>query len=51
MPQMLDFKEELKKYKPVLGVDDVESVVSNGDLKDIMDLLDYVTKKISAAKE
>jgi len=47
---MIDFKEEINKYKPVLSVDDVESVV-NDEVKDMMDLLQYLTKQIKNAKE
>ena len=42
---MIDFKDEINKYKPVLSVDDVESVV-NDEVKDIMDLLQYISKQI-----
>ena len=47
---MIDFKEEINKYKPVLSVDDVESVV-NDEVRDMMDLLQYITKQIKEAKE
>lgn len=36
---MIDFKEEIKKYKPILNVDDVQS-----ELKDTMDLLEQMSK-------
>ena len=42
---MIDFKDEINKYKPVLSVDEVESVV-NDEVKDIMDLLHHITKQI-----
>jgi hypothetical protein len=41
----MDFKTELSKYKPVLSVDDVETVV-NDEIKDMMDLLQYITKQV-----
>ena len=47
---MIDFKDEVSKYKPVLSVDDVASVV-NDEVKDMMDLLQYVTKQIKEVKE
>ncbi|MCL2422107.1 MAG: hypothetical protein FWD03_09645 [Defluviitaleaceae bacterium] len=47
---MIDFKEEVSKYKPVLSVDDVASVV-NDEIRDIMDLLQHVTKQQKEAKE
>lgn len=36
---MIDFKEEIKKYKPILNVDDVQS-----ELKDTIDLLEQMSK-------
>ena len=42
---MIDFKEEINKYKPVLSVEEVEGVV-NDEVKDMMDLLQYITKQI-----
>lgn len=47
---MIDFKEEISKYKPVLSVDDIESVV-NDEVRDMMDLLQYITKQMKEAKE
>jgi len=36
---MLDFEEELKKFKPSLEVEDIESAVYQEDLSDMTDLL------------
>ena len=47
---MIDFKEEINKYKPVLSVDDVENVI-NDEVKDMMDLLQYLSKQMKEAKE
>ena len=44
---MIDFKEEINKYKPVLSVDEVESVV-NDEVRDMMDLLQYITQQMKA---
>ena len=43
---MINFKEELSKYKPVRNVDDVEDAIRD-EIVDIMDLLQYIsaTKK------
>ena len=41
---MIDFKEELAKYKPIRTVDDVESAVKD-EVQDIMDLLQYISGK------
>jgi hypothetical protein len=36
---MLDYDEELKKFKPSLDVENVEDAIKNQDLTDIVDLL------------
>ena len=36
---MLDFEEELKKFKPSLEVEDIEDAVYQEDLSDMTDLL------------
>ena len=39
---MLNFKEELAKYKPILSVDEVEDATRD-EIQDIMDLLQYIS--------
>ncbi|GHU53171.1 hypothetical protein AGMMS49975_10550 [Clostridia bacterium] len=39
---MLDFKEELSKYKPVLEVAEIEQSLQGDDMKDVMDLLNHL---------
>ena len=36
---MLDYEEELKKFKPSLEVDDIEEAVYPEDLSDMTDIL------------
>ena len=48
---MIVFKDEIQKYKPVPGMDDVESAIESDEIKDVMDLLQYITKKITDDKE
>lgn len=36
---MLDYQEELKKFKPSLEVEDIEDAVYQEDLSDMTDLL------------
>lgn len=43
----MDFKEELKKYKPVMGMEDVEKSIKSDEVKDVMDLLQYISTKIT----
>ena len=43
---MINFKEEISKYKPIRPVDDVEAAVKD-EILDIMDLLQYISGKTS----
>ena len=40
---MIDFEEELKKFKPCLDVEEVESAVYSQDLTDVIDILKEIT--------
>lgn len=42
---MLNFEEELKKYKPSLEVEDIEKAVYEEDLTDMTDILREVLDK------
>jgi len=44
---MIDFKDEISKYKPVRTVDEVEEGIKD-EIQDIMDLLQYISGKASA---
>jgi hypothetical protein len=49
---MIDFREEINKYMPVLEMEGVGEAANNEELKDVMDLLQRVTDQlISNAKE
>lgn len=39
---MLDFEEELKKFKPSLELEDIEDAVYQEDLSDVTDFLKQV---------
>ena len=43
---MIDFKEEINKYKPVRTVDEVEEGIQD-EVQDILDLLQYISGKTS----
>ena len=43
---MLDFEEELKKFRPSPEIDQVEDNVSKNNLADVTDLLDEMLKEI-----
>ena len=42
---MLDFEEELKKFKPSLEVEDIEEAVYKEDLTDVKDILKQVIEE------
>ena len=42
---MLNYEEEIKKFKPSLGVEDIEEAVYQEDLSDMTDLLREVMDK------
>ena len=44
---MIDFKEEISKYKPARTVEEVDSAVRN-EILDIMDLLQYISGRTSS---
>ena len=44
---MLNFEEELKKYNPVLTLEEVEDNSKNDEVKDVLDLLNYIIENIS----
>ena len=48
---MIDFKEEISKYKPIIGMDDVEKAVQSDEIRDVMDLLQYITRQIATERE
>lgn len=41
---MLNFEEELKKFKPSLEVEDIEQAVYQEDLEDLTDILRELTE-------
>ena len=47
---MIDFKEEINKYKPIRTVEDVEEAVRD-EITDIMDLLQYISNKPTQTSE
>ena len=43
---MLDFEEELKKFHPILEIDQVDENVYSNNLADVTDLIDEMLKEI-----
>lgn len=47
---MINYEEELKKFKPCLDVDGVENAIYERDLTDIVDILQEMMKSEEGAK-
>lgn len=43
---MIDFKEELKKYTPILEIEGVETAIESDEIQDMEDLLQSLYKTI-----
>ena len=48
---MIDFEEELKKFKPSLEVDEAEEVIYKNDLRDVTDILEDMMKEIKNSQQ
>ena len=42
---MINFKDEIKKYGQILELNDIEDSIHSTDMKDIMDMLDYLVRE------
>lgn len=42
--QVINFKEELSKYQPVLEVDQIEDAIHSGEVQDILDILQHISE-------
>lgn len=47
--QMINFEEELKKFKPSLEIDQAEEAIYKNDLRDVTDILEDMMKELKAA--
>ncbi len=43
---MIDFEEELKRFKPSLEVEQAEETIYKNDLRDVTDLLEDMMKEM-----
>ena len=48
---MFSYKDELKKYEPVMLIDEVEESINNGDFRDIFELMQYVVNSSKNNKQ
>lgn len=40
---MLDFKEELAKFEPILEIDDIEDAIHSSELQDVLDIMQHIS--------
>ena len=43
---MINFDEELKKYKPSLEVDQAEEAIQRNDLRDVIDFVEEMMQEV-----
>lgn len=43
---MINFKQEVEKYKPILEVEQIEEEIKKDEIHDIIDLLEDILKNI-----
>ena len=43
---MINFDEELKKYKPSLEVDQAEEAIQRNDLRDVVDIVEGMMQEV-----
>ena len=46
---MIDFDEEIKKFQPILEVEDAEDAIYNKDITDITDVLGKIMAETSGS--
>lgn len=47
---MINFKEELRRFKPSMDVDDIEDAITKMDLTDMNDIMFQMMEKASAVQ-
>ena len=45
---MLNYNEEIKKFKPMLEIEDIDKSSKNDGTADMLELLQYIAKKVDA---
>ena len=48
---MINFDEEIKRFKPALELDQAEDAIYNNDLKDIMDVMQEMMRVAKVLKD
>ena len=42
---MIDFKEELEKYQPLMELDEIESALHPSQMQDLLDILQHIANE------
>lgn len=45
---MIDFKEEIQKYKPIVELDDVEDSIRLDEISDVTDFLKQIVNQLNS---
>ena len=48
---MIDFEEELKKFKPAIEVEDAADIIRRSDLTDMIDIMKKLTEENAERKD
>lgn len=48
---MINLKEELLRYEPMLEIDDIEESINNTEMQDMLDMLSYILRQRAAASD
>lgn len=48
---MINFEEELKRFKPMPEINQAEEAIYNNDLKDVSDIVAQVAEELNRAQE
>ncbi len=48
---MINFKDEIQKYKPILEVEHVEDAINSNEITDLLEVLQYLSKKMKTGNE
>lgn len=48
---MINFKEELAKYRPIMELDHIESALHPSQMQDLLDILQHIANEKQAVPE
>lgn len=46
---MFDFREELKRFQPILEIDEIEGTLHPSQMQDLLDILQHIAKEKKSA--